>query len=526
VTLEQEAKFDVDRDYDDKRLRASLGDLDPPTERRLRTAYFDSSDGRLARLGLSLRHRREDAGPATVADQGTWTLKVPQQATAGARHGVLSRREYSCDGGRGQVPADLLEVLRGSLRRAQLVQLVELETTRRRSRVHGGDKRGGDTHGGGREVELAELDDDRVHVVGGPNDGLEFRQVEIEFKRPNSPEAKDMVAALRRSGATPTQRSKLSIALGAPTADRHEKARRNGTKSPSVGKMLAGAVGSGLGTLLEYDLRLRLSPLDPAPEDVHQARVAARRLRSHITLCSSLLDPVWLDHMVDDLRWLGSVLGRVRDLDVRCGTLVDAGAETTATCRSEREAIVRALHADRHRAVSELREALSSKRYLHLLDRLEVAEHWAPFLTGSDHGVGPHSAASNELPSLVGHEWRVLRRKVRQAGSHPDDESLHKIRIKAKRLRYAAELAAPIVGKPAARTAQRAKDVQTMLGDLHDTVTAEHWLRAQAPDQEPTVAFAMGALGQQQRDAGQDLRLQWRKSWKKLRRHGVVEWME
>ena len=55
--------------------------------------------------------------------------------------------------------------------------------------------------------------------------------------------------------------------------------------------------------------------------------------------------------------------------------------------------------------------------------------------------------------------------------------ALHAVRIKVKRARYAAELAQPVVGKPARRFIERAKDLQDLLGDHQDAVTAQERLR-------------------------------------------------
>ena len=52
------------------------------------------------------------------------------------------------------------------------------------------------------------------------------------------------------------------------------------------------------------------------PEGVHQARVATRRLRSHLRTFRKLLEPEWAEPLRDELGWLGDELGGVRDADV------------------------------------------------------------------------------------------------------------------------------------------------------------------------------------------------------------------
>jgi CHAD domain-containing protein len=50
-----------------------------------------------------------------------------------------------------------------------------------------------------------------------------------------------------------------------------------------------------------------------------------------------------------------------------------------------------------------------------------------------------------------------------------DAEALHDLRIAAKRLRYVLEAAAPALGPAALDGAKAARELQTVLGDLHDT---------------------------------------------------------
>ena len=55
---------------------------------------------------------------------------------------------------------------------------------------------------------------------------------------------------------------------------------------------------------------------------------------------------------------------------------------------------------------------------------------------------------------------------------------IHEIRIKTKRARYAAELAEPVVGKPATRFIKKARVVQDVLGMYQDALQAEAHVRA------------------------------------------------
>ena len=160
----------------------------------------------------------------------------------------------------------------------------------------------------------------------------------------------------------------------------------------------------------------------------------------------------------------------------------------------------------RRQASRELGAALDSDRYLTLLDRLDAGSQRPPFYPGKGggkkHSRSGHPRADDRarvaVPALVASRWRSLRKKVRKAGSPPSDAELHRIPIGAKQLRYAAEAATPVMGRAAARTAARAEQLQTVLGEHHDAVTAEAWLREQAVHNTRAASFVAGMLAAQQ----------------------------
>jgi CHAD domain-containing protein len=102
--------------------------------------------------------------------------------------------------------------------------------------------------------------------------------------------------------------------------------------------------------------------------------------------------------------------------------------------------------------------------------------------------------AAEVVPKLVKKPLQDLRREVKKLGPSPADESLHRIRIDTKRVRYAAELAAPVVGKKARRAARGLAEVQDVLGDHHDATAAALRLRALGSRIGPAGLWAAGLL--------------------------------
>jgi CHAD domain-containing protein len=127
------------------------------------------------------------------------------------------------------------------------------------------------------------------------------------------------------------------------------------------------------------------------------------------------------------------------------------------------------------------------------------------------------------LPSLARRDWKRLRRGVGKLPSAPADPELHRIRILAKRLRYAADAASDVVGKPATRLAKAATNLQDILGDHQDSVTARAWLRESSA--LGPRAFVAGELSMLENQAAGEDRAAFPGVWKKVQRKRLRKWM-
>lgn len=494
--LEREIKFEAPLGLALPDLRPLVGRTVRLPEEHLVTTYLETSDRRLWHEGLTLRYRTtKDSG------DGTWTLKVPHDSNGPG----LERTEVSCPGQRDEVPKGLQSVLRGVLRREPLRPLVTLETTRQRLALHGD-----------RDQRLAELDDDLVLVVGGLRDGLQFRQVELELLEQGW-EGHEVIRHLEAAGARVGLVPKLAKAVDLPPGS---SSKLRVTKRVTLATVVQAAVRSGLDRLVRYDWSLRLAGSEPARNDVHRARVATRRLRSDLKTFGSILDPMWTRHVRSDLKWLGTALGEVRDVDVLAEQLADAPPALEQRLAEQRAA-----------ATGRLSEVLESGRYLDLLNKLHAASERLPLAEGA--APEAQRAARNALPTLVHARWRAVRRQVRRAGPKPSATQLHHIRIKAKQLRYAAEAAAPVVGRPAKRTASAAEHIQTVLGQHHDAVACETWLRGQVKlpvtsgtvGISPSIALEVGRFLAEARRRRQEARGKWNHAWSRLAKSKRRRWL-
>ena len=171
------------------------------------------------------------------------------------------------------------------------------------------------------------------------------------------------------------------------------------------------------------------------------------------------------------------------------------------------------LVAEREEALAALQHLLDGRRYRLLLDALVDAAAEPRFADDVD----PKADAIDVVPSLVAKPWKKLRREIRDLGDDPADAALHKVRIRAKRARYASEAATPAVGADAEELADRLSDLQDVLGELQDAVVAESWLRGAAEGARRDEAMIIGVLIGLQRAQAADRRSSWNAVWKKAK---------
>jgi len=219
----------------------------------------------------------------------------------------------------------------------------------------------------------------------------------------------------------------------------------------------------------------------------------------------------------EGLGWLAQMLGDVRDGDVLLAGLKERAAELPDRGASAAP-VLETLKNSRDGAHTALLDALRSDRYALLLDRLVDAAN-APVLT-----TAADEPAVEAIPALVRRPWHRLSKRAKDLGDAPTDHQLHDLRIRTKRARYAAEAAAPVVGKQARAFAHAAARLQDVLGDLNDAVIAAAWLSGWAV-RDDDAARAAEQLAAAERAAADALRGTWRAAWDELADPRLRAWM-
>ncbi|HKF76812.1 MAG TPA: CYTH and CHAD domain-containing protein [Candidatus Dormibacteraeota bacterium] len=466
----------------------------PQQERRLEATYYDTADLRLARWGLSLRHRNVDG----------WTLKLPDSLDGP----VLARSEVTFAGTARRPPPEALALVRAYLRGAPVERVARLSTWRRRVPLL-------DAGGG----ELAEVVDDEVSVLSGRRVAARFREVEVELRPGGEGLLGPVLDRLRQAGAGRADPTPKHVrALGPAATGPPDVAVRRLPAAPAAVDVVRNALAAGTQLVLRHDPRVRVGG---DPEDVHQMRVGTRRLRSHLRTFRPLLDREWTDSLRDELGWLAGELGVVRDAEVLLERLRELARQLPDVDQRAVRALLRELEASVEAGRARLLEAISSQRYYDLLERLvAAADHPVPNPEAPERLDAPAPAA---LLPLARRPWRALATAVRALDAHPDDDDLHRIRILAKRVRYAAEAVTPAVGGGAGRLARLAAGLQTVLGEHQDSVVARAWLRSAARGQRR--AFVAGQLSALEAGIGAAARRSWPQAWRQLARRRMRSWM-
>ena len=473
-SIEREIKLSVDGRFRIPKLPGR-----PLVPRLLTSTYYDTPDHRLAQVRITLRHRVERR-------KGLWQLKVP--ATDG-------RRELEIAGGPGSLPTVLRELLVANLRGSKVVPVATLRTRRTGVRVRAA------------SGPVADVVLDLVAVMKDGRVVRRFRELEIEWLGKDKTLEAYLEALLRKAGAGDHDgRSKMFQAVnwtagsnGLPEAD------------APVAEQLAFMLRRRVKALLAYDPGTRLGG---EIEDLHQMRVAIRRLRALLRAAGPLLNPEWSEPLRAELAWVGGLLGPARDLDVQAAYFQAEAATLKSRDRRPLERFIEQLRREREVAQRALVEGLRSPRYMELVEALTRAMRSLPVV-----------ASDQTLSHIAARQFRKLRKAMKQIRRSPTDSELHRIRIRTKRARYASELAETSAGKSAARFVEQARKFQDLLGIHQDAVLAEDYIRAFVERTKGLrTAFVAGRMVERQRQRREAARAVLSSQWEKLKRRGKKTW--
>jgi CHAD domain-containing protein len=359
--------------------------------------------------------------------------------------------------------------------------------------------------GGSKGVEVVL---DEVAVLKESSEVLIFREVEIERLDGDAALAATLERTLRKAGATHHDgRPKMFRALDLPAPRKPEPPQRD----DPAGSHLRYILGRQLDIMMSRDPGVRLGG---DIEDVHQMRVATRRLRSVLRVARPLLEADWEKRLRDKLGWLGRCLGEARDLDVQIAHF-KASHEDKPHDRTQLEAFISSLEKKRDKVQRRLMHHLQRPRYVALINQL-IAAAQQPAIVPSD----------VRLPDLAGQAFMKLRKAVKRLDHSASDDKWHRVRIQTKRARYAAELSEWCSGRTARRFIDKIKLIQDQLGDIQDAVIAETHLRQFLSRNKgrKRLPFLANQMIQRQRRRRRQAKQAFFSTWKQVKKCGQEAW--
>ena len=240
------------------------------------------------------------------------------------------------------------------------------------------------------------------------------------------------------------------------------------------------------------------------PEGIHQMRIGLRRLRAAISVFKGMLRDPETVALKQELKWLTGELGHARDMDVLVGdTLVRLESQTP-----DKEAIgplKKELAARRAACFERARMAVESERYRKLLLTTAFWLTAGKWVKKEDDLISLRR--QEEIEKLIRQELERRRHNIVkdvEKLKKLDDRQRHKLRIAAKKLRYATEFFQSLFDEKSTKSRRKAlvevlKELQSSLGQLNDirvhAELAKRFAESETPTQRKAPeAFAMGLI--------------------------------
>ncbi|MBK8232734.1 MAG: CHAD domain-containing protein [Candidatus Eisenbacteria bacterium] len=507
--------------------------LSAPRDVELLDHYFDTPELRLLRAGYAVRLRFGQGAPILTMKQlrratdGLSRRREAEQPVPlqGARleddregDGETSASATAAFAAALRLPGPVSEELSGMIGPRHPRQMFALRQSRRiRTLTRDG-------------VEIAEVALDRTAVVTDASIGEPLLRVEIEVREESELE-------------------RLTQLVGRLREDL-------GLRLPRIAKFRAGLAGAGIDPEQLFDVGPLDHSLHPAAhelayvalrrqlvallrrepgtrsgrdiEELHQMRVATRRIRAALSLFAEVL-PAGVLRERERFRLLGRALGAVRDLDV-LGEAIAAARDAEfrdEVGREQLDQLATLILLRRERAHTRLRRVLDAPAFSRLVERfarrlkrgapafnpplgsvttaeplkaeLDEAGPTGTGLAAAERPVPDAPARGRLLPAAreflgvwIERRRRKLRRRLEEVRQSAPVTELHAARIAGKKLRYAIEFSAGLYGAAAGRYARRLVALQDLLGVVQDaevgTAILRDLMRREGRDRETRVA--------------------------------------
>jgi len=464
-----------------------------------RDTYVDTADRRLDRAGYSVRLRRagRDAPEATLKSldgERTDALRI--------RLELAERLDVDDPAAIAIAPGPVGQRVRSLVGPQKLIPLFDLHTRRRSFPL---------TADGVPSGELL-LDETTIRAHGGAILSR-LQRVEVEVPEAAVGVVGPLVESLQKAcGLQPAALSKYEAGLAANGHRRADTPAFGPTvvdPADTIGHVALAILRRHFGVMLAKEPGTRLGD---DIEDLHDMRVASRRLRAAISLFRDRL-PAEAERLRTELAWIGQTIGAVRDLDVQLVQIDEWTAILPEADRDARGRLRAVLVEERARAREEMLQALDSPRYARFVRRFG-----AMLRTRTGSRTPPARAVA---PDLVERRHRGVRKAMQRIGGENDHDGYHGLRIAGKRFRYALEFVSDVYPGQTKPLVRRTAALQDLLGDYQDGHVAIGRLRelavSRAEDLGPEAVFAMGEIAERYRTGMVDVQGRTERAYDRLR---------
>jgi triphosphatase len=476
---ESELKFFFEpRDLSKIKALPLLRDALPQANyQRLVSTYFDTPNKYLWKHGVSLRVRQNEQGPVQTLKQ--------QKSSA------LDRGEWEA-----KVDRNLPDI--DALKKTPLASFFKKRRVRERLQANFAVEveRLSVTLAIGESRLEAAVDQGSVKAEGR---SIPVNELELELKEGEKPALFELARAFCRNA--PLRLSFISKAeLGYLLAEGAWGQSLKATQPQLAADMNCREAFEAICRCCMHDFMVNTHALERSDrvEAVHRGRIAIRRLRAGLQLFRPVASDDAYQGLVDELKWISDLFGYARDLDVFQEETFLPAAEDAGLAGGKE--LAEYTETKRNAAHDAVNAAVKS-------DRLRV--FLVDFFRWMEEGNWRQGTSAKPQKSVEDFARAALKKRrkklVKQAANLADldPRSRHKIRIKAKKLRYMVEFFSTlpkIADKPKVlmRFLRCLEELQTRLGKIHDGEAKIAFLQEQVrnlPEEAShSAAFAAGVL--------------------------------
>ena len=204
------------------------------------------------------------------------------------------------------------------------------------------------------------------------------------------------------------------------------------------------------------------------PEDIHDLRVASRRMREGLALFAPCYPPENINRVDKKVKKVIRFLGDIRNTDEAILFFTALADELDDTCRRDMEPFLASYRNERKREVHRLKNGLKKLAAEGLRDLYLRTINALSLFTSPENGIDLFSPLSGFAKDSLDSRFSIIQELLPKARAIGAIEAQHRLRIAVKHFRYRMELLSFLLGVDFPQLYAAVKDYQDVLGTMHD----------------------------------------------------------